>query len=89
MTRPPVPVADLLALSDADKALRFDAMVRATYSHVDGRDLLAELHPRSELDVRRCKDRVVTWHEGDWLTTLLDARDDAGFVAAPTEGAGA
>lgn len=42
----------------------------ATFSHVDGRDLLAELHPRKELDIKRRKDGVETWFEGDWLTNV-------------------
>ncbi len=42
----------------------------ATFSHVDGRDLLAELHPRKELDIKRRKDGVETWFEGDWLSNV-------------------
>lgn len=45
----------------------------ATFSHVDGRDLLAELHPRKELDIKRRKDGVETWFEGDWLSNVYTA----------------
>lgn len=65
----------LLALPDAEKIRRFERMVRATFSHVDGRDLLAELHPRKTLDIKRRVDGVETWFEADWLTTLMDARN--------------
>lgn len=67
--------AGLLALSPEEKARRFDAMARATFSHVDGRDLLRELHPRHIIDIRRRVDGVNSWFEGDWLTKLMDARD--------------
>jgi len=72
-------IAELLMLSQAEKAARFDAMAKATFSHVNGRDLLAELHPRSELNVWRRQDGRSTWFEADWLTTLMYARDDTGF----------
>lgn len=65
----------LLNLSNEEKIKRFDAMVRSTFSHVDGRDLLGELHPRHELDIKRRIDAVDTWFEGDWLSKLKDARD--------------
>jgi hypothetical protein len=65
----------LLALPDAEKLRRFDAMVEATFSHVDGRDLLAELHPRNTLDIKRRVDGIENWFEGDWLTKLMRARD--------------
>jgi|SRR5699024_1639722 len=45
----------------------------ATFSHVDGRDLLAELHPRKTLDIKRRVDGKETWYEGDWLSSLYDA----------------
>ena len=56
-------------------ALRF--LVSSTYSHLDGRDLLGELHPRNTLDIKRRVDGVETWFEGDWLTDLMDARNIA------------
>lgn len=65
----------LRSLSDAEKSRRFDAMVAATFSHVDGRDLLAELHPRHELDIKRRVDGRETWFEGDWLSNVMAARD--------------
>lgn len=52
-------------------------LVSSTYSHLDGRDLLGELHPRNTLDIKRRVDGVETWFEGDWLTDLMDARNIA------------
>jgi len=49
----------------------------ATISHVDGRDLLDELHPRNTLDIKRRIDGKETWFEGDWLSNLRDARNAA------------
>lgn len=67
--------ASLLALSPAEKARRFDLMVEGSFSHVDGRDLLAELHPRKTLDIKRRVDASETWFEGDWLTRVFYGRD--------------
>lgn len=64
-----------LGLSDSEKIKRFDGMVKATMCHLDGRDLLKELHPRRMLDIKRRVDSVETWYEGDWLTALMYARD--------------
>jgi hypothetical protein len=53
------------------KALEaLEAIDKATHSHVDGRDLLAELHPRNTLDIKRRRDARETWFEGDWLSNL-------------------
>ena len=49
-------------------------------SHVDGRDLLDELHPRKTLDIVRRVDGVETVFEGDWLSNVRDARDVAEYV---------
>lgn len=68
-------IEELLSLIDAEKIRRFDAMCQRTFSHVNGRDLLAELHPRKELDIKRRVDGKETWFEGDWLSDLMDARD--------------
>ena len=57
------------------EALR--GMDDATISHVDGRDLLDELHPRHTLDIKRRVDGIETWYEGDWLSRLRDARNIA------------
>jgi hypothetical protein len=65
----------LLALPESEKARRFDAMALATFSHVDGRDPLAQLHPRKTLDIKRRVDGVETWFEGDWLTQVMRARN--------------
>ena len=48
-------------------------VIKLSYSHVDGRDLFAELKPRNTLDIIRRVDGVETWHEGDWLTDFGDA----------------
>lgn len=65
----------LLALPPDEKLRRFDAMVQATFSHVNGRDLLRELHPRKQLDIKRRRDGIETWFEGDWLSDVMRARD--------------
>ena len=65
----------LLALSDIEKRKRFDEMAAATFSHLDGTDKLAELHPRRMLDIKRRIDGVDTWFDGYWLTNLMKARD--------------
>jgi len=57
-------------MSDATEILQ--RIIAATYSHIDGRDLLAELHPRKTLDIKRRVDGRETWHEGDWLSTLYN-----------------
>jgi hypothetical protein len=66
---------ELMDLSIAEKVTRFNRMVAASFSHVDGRDLLAELHPRAQLDIKRRVDGQDTWFEGDWLTKMMSARD--------------
>lgn len=66
---------ELMDLPIAEKVIRFNRMVAASFSHVDGRDLLAELHPRAELDILRRRDGKETWFEGDWLTKMMAARD--------------
>jgi hypothetical protein len=71
-------IESLLALEDGEKVRRFEEMVRSTFSHVDGRDLLHELHPRRQLDIKRRVDGQETWFEGDWLTRLMWARDGKG-----------
>lgn len=48
-------------------------VVRRSYSHVDGRDLFADLKPRKTLDIKKRRDGVETWYEGDWLNDLGDA----------------
>ena len=68
-------IDELLSLPEVEKIKRFDAMARQTYSHVDGRDLLDELHPRKQLDIKRRVDGRETWFEGDWLSNLRDERN--------------
>ena len=52
-------------------------LVAVTFSHIDGRDLLAELHPRKTLDIKRRVDGVEKWFEGDWLSSLMQWRNQA------------
>ena len=52
-------------------------IVDTTHSHIDGRDLLGELHPRKTLDIKRRVDGRETWHEGDWLSDLKREIDRA------------
>lgn len=50
-------------------------LIASTYSHVDGRDLLGELHPRNTLDIKRRVDGMDTFHEGDWLSEVMHCRN--------------
>jgi hypothetical protein len=79
MADPETTKSALLALSPVEKARHFDAMVHATFSHIDGRDLLAELHPRNTLDIKRRVDARETWFQADWLSNLMHARN-TGYV---------
>ena len=72
----------ILQLSEGRDALaaRVEALEAAVrgidkqcFSHVDGRDLFAQMHPRNTLDIKRRVDARETWFEGDWLTNLWDA----------------
>ena len=73
MTSPTIPARE--AMKMAIEAL--EAVVAATHSHVDGRDLLAELHPRNMLDIKRRIDARETWFEGDWLSDVWAAVKNA------------
>lgn len=65
-------------IEELEAALRkIDA---ATISHVDGRDLLDQIHPRHMLDIRRRVDGKEDWFEADWLSDLRDARNAARVV---------
>lgn len=68
-------LSNLLDLPEEEKVARFDAMVKATFSHIDGRDLLGELHPRRTINIKRRVDGVETWFEGDWLSLVFYSRD--------------
>lgn len=61
----------------AELESRLKALCEATYSHVDGRDLLYELRPNSSHMINIHVRRDGQWHvyEGDWLKTLMWARD--------------
>lgn len=50
-----------------------ECVIASTHSHLDGRDLLAEMHPRKTLDVKRRVDGRETWFQGDWLSELWAA----------------
>ena len=63
-----------------------DELSRASFSHVDGRDLLGELHPRRTLDIKRRKDGRETWYEGDWLSRVYTARQTLDLVIAEMTG---
>lgn len=62
------------------EALR--AVNATTFSHVDGRDLLAELHPRKTLDIKRRVDGHETWFEADWLSRLYEVMKEARTLLA-------
>ena len=63
------------------------AMIASTFSHVDGRDLLAELKPNHwhYCDIRVRINGQWEEFEGDWLKRLMKARDEAMLAAAPSE----
>lgn len=56
---------------------KFEAMRAATYSHVDGRDLLHEmrLNGAHYVNIHVRIDGQWKVYEGDWLKTLMWARD--------------
>lgn len=66
-------------LADALAAMRatLDAMNAATYSHVDGRDLLHELQPNGahHIDIIVRINGQDRRYQGDWLKRLTHARD--------------
>jgi len=70
--------------STAQLRAALERIIAATHSHVDGRDLLAELHPRRMLDIVRRVDGRETWFEGDWLSTLWRAVKEARRALAGT-----
>lgn len=65
----------LINIPQEEQAKRYREMVIATFCHIDGQDLLARMHPRRLIDIKRRVDGVETWFEGDWLTTLMECRD--------------
>lgn len=75
--------APLLALREALDALK--AIDDAVHSHIDGRDLLEELHPRHHLDIKRRVDGRETWHEADWMSGLRLAIQRARPVMATAD----
>lgn len=80
-------IADDIIASDDPVRLALDYLLSTFKSHVDGRDLLDELHPRKTLDIKRRVDGVETWFEGDWLSNVRDARDIAVTVLLAVSGA--
>ncbi len=65
---------------------RLKAIDKETYSHVDGRDLFAQFHPRNTLDIKRRVDGRETWFEGDWLSNLYSEIKKARVALAKIEG---
>lgn len=72
-------VAACLEAADALAAMRatLEAMNAATYSHVDGRDLLHELQPNGahHIDIIVRINGQDRRYQGDWLKRLTHARD--------------
>lgn len=60
-----------------EDAARLEAMTKATYSHVDGRDLLHQLQPNGahHIDIVVRINGEDRRYDGDWLKTLTHARD--------------
>jgi hypothetical protein len=75
-------IADKISASEDPVRGALEHLLAAFKSHVDGRDLLDELHPRKTLDIKRRVDGVETWFQGDWLSNVKDARDIALAVLA-------
>jgi hypothetical protein len=69
--------ARLLSKSHARAESLLQRVVDTTHCHIDGRDLLAEIHPRRFLGITRRVDSVETCFEADWLTTLWGAVKEA------------
>lgn len=69
--------ADALMKESANEIERLREALRkinkATISHVNGADLLDDLHPRDEINIVVRIDGENVWHEGDWLSYLRDA----------------
>lgn len=68
-------IDEFMDLPVSEKVIRFNRMVAASFSHMDGRDLLAELYPRAQLDIKRQVNGKETWFDGNWLTKMMSARD--------------
>ena len=64
-----------------------EAINKKCFSHVDGRDLFAQMHPRRMLDIKRRVDGRETWFEGDWLTDLWHAIKKSRAAIAKAQGA--
>lgn len=72
-----VEFAQKLERENAALRAELDAMKAATYSHVDGRDLLHELQPNGAhyIDILVRINGQDRRYQGDWLKTLTWARD--------------
>jgi hypothetical protein len=64
-----------------EKALR--DILQTVKSHVDGRDLLDELRPYHTIDIKVRCDGQERWHEGDWLSNLSRAVQEARKTVGP------
>jgi hypothetical protein len=80
INRRPLAEVHRLYMHHAETIKQRDALAKAledllaTFkSHVDGRDLLDELHPRKTIDIKVRVDARERWHEGDWLSNVRDA----------------
>lgn len=73
----PDAVRALASRSTSGDSERLAAMTKATYSHVDGRDLLHQLQPNGahHIDIIVRINGEDRRYEGDWLKTLTWARD--------------
>lgn len=60
-------------------------IIKRSHSHVDGRFLFDELKGRKTLDIKKRKDGVETWYEGDWLTDLGIAIEHAATIAGASK----
>lgn len=67
-------MSELEQLREENKRLKnqIAAINKATYSHIDGRDLFADICPRNTLDIKRRFMGEETWHDGDWLSNLYE-----------------
>lgn len=64
---------DRIVKENAALRTALDGILATFKSHVDGRDLLDELHPRKTIDIKVRVDARERWHEGDWLSNTRDA----------------
>ena len=49
---------------------QIQSIIECSHSYIDGRFLFEPLLNRKTLDIKKRKDGVDTWYEGDWLSDL-------------------